>query len=73
MLVRKAVIVKPQKRDDYDLGDVIALARSIGKQVLKTKENIRVIWTCESPYGYVVIVEGCGQPSGCKVEEKDHE
>jgi len=73
LLVRKALIVKPQKRDDSDLGDVIALARSIGKQVLKTKENVRVLWTCESPYGYVVIVEGCSQPSGCKVEEKDHE
>lgn len=30
------MIVKPQKRDDSDLGDVIALARSVGKQVLKT-------------------------------------
>ncbi|MCX8151389.1 MAG: hypothetical protein N3D85_07835 [Candidatus Bathyarchaeota archaeon] len=73
MLVRKALIVKPRNRDDADLGDVIALARSVGKQVLKTKENVRILWTCESPYGYVVIVEGCSQPSGCKVEEKDHE
>jgi len=73
MLVRKALIVKPQKRVDSDLGDVIALARSIGKHVLKTKENVRVLWTCESPYGYVVIIEGCSQPSGCKMEEKENE
>jgi hypothetical protein len=42
LLVRKALIVKPQKRDDSDLGDVIALARSVGKQVLKTKENVLI-------------------------------
>jgi hypothetical protein len=54
----KALIVKPQQRPDSDLGDVLALARSIGKKVLKTDENIRVLWTCESPYGHVVIIEG---------------
>ncbi len=69
-IVKKALIVKPQQRPDSDLGDVLALARSLGKKLLKTDENVRVLWTCESPYGYVVIVEGCIQPSGCKVEER---
>lgn len=38
-IVRKALIVKPQQRPDSDLGDVLALARSIGKKVLKTSEK----------------------------------
>lgn len=70
-IVRKALIVKPEKRSDTDLGDVLTLARSIGKKLLKSDENVRVLWTCESPYGHVVIIEGCTQPSGCKMEEKN--
>lgn len=70
-IVRKALIVKPQTRSDWDMGDVLAVARSVGKKLFKTNENIRVLWTCESPYGHVVIIEGCIQPSGCKMEEKN--
>jgi hypothetical protein len=69
-IVRKALIVRPEKRADWDMGDVLALARSIGKKLLKTDENVRVLWTCESPYGHVVIIEGCTQLSGCKGEDK---
>jgi hypothetical protein len=68
-MVRKALIVKPEKRSDWDIGDVLALARSIGKKLLKTDENVRVLWSYESPYGHVVIIEGCTQLSGCKGEE----
>lgn len=71
MKVLKALLVKPEKRPDADLADVVALARAIGKKVLKTTENVRVVWSCESPYGYVVIVEGCSQPNGCNLEEKN--
>lgn len=71
MKVQKALLIKPQNRPDWDIGDVLAIARSSGKKLFKTNENVRVIWTQESPYGYVVIIEGCIQPSGCKVEEKN--
>ena len=70
-IIKKALIVKPQPRSDGDLGDVLALARSIGKKLLKTDENVRVLWIRESPYGYVVIVEGCSQLHGCNEEEKN--
>jgi len=70
-LVLKALLIKPEKRNDWDIGDVLAVARSIGKKLFRTDENVRVLWTCESPYGYVVIIEGCTQPSGCKVEYKN--
>lgn len=71
MRIQKALIVKPQPRSDSDLGDVLALARAVGKKVLKTDENIRVLWVHESPYGYVVIVEGCSQLHGCNGEDKN--
>jgi hypothetical protein len=71
MKIQKALLIKPQDRPDWDIGDVLAIARSMGKKLLKTDQNVRVIWTQESPYGYVVIVEGCSQPAGCKREEKN--
>ncbi len=70
MLVQKALLVKPPQRGDWDLGDVLAVARAEGKKLFKTSENVRVVWVVHSPYGYVVIVEGCSQLSGCKMEEK---
>ena len=69
----KAFIVKPNKRSDWDIGDVLAIARSEGKKLFKTTENVRVVWMQESPYGYVVIVEGCSQPHGCNAREKENE
>lgn len=57
-MVVKALIVKPNTRSDWDIGDVLAVARSEGKKLFKTHENVRVIWVEHSPYGYVVIVEG---------------
>jgi hypothetical protein len=71
MKVQKALIVKPQNRPDWDMGDVLAVARSVGKKLFHTDENVRVVWVCESPYGYVVIVEGCIQLSGCKRGENE--
>ena len=67
--VQKALIVKPQNRPDWDMGDVLAVARSVGKKLFHTDENVRVVWVCESPYGSVVIIEGCTQLPGCKGEE----
>lgn len=72
MAIHKALIVKPQDRSDWDMGDVLAVARSVGKKLFKTHENVRVVWVCESPYGYVVIIEGCIHPSGCKMGENEN-
>jgi len=71
--VQKAVIVRPQDRPDWDIGDVLAVARSVGKKLFHTDENVRVVWVHETDYGYVVIIEGCIQPSGCKREENEKE
>lgn len=66
----KALIVKPPLRGDWDFGDILAVARSEGKKLFRTDENVRVVWINESPYGYVVIVAlGCNQEAGCKRED----
>jgi len=71
-IVQKALLVKPQARLDWDMGDVLAVARSVGKKLFKTRENVRVVWVHETVYGYVVIIEnGCNHPSGCKMGENE--
>jgi hypothetical protein len=35
----KALVVKPPNRSDWDMGDVLAVARSEGKKLFKTSEN----------------------------------
>lgn len=72
-IVQKAILVKPKEKPGSDLGDVLKLGRDVGKKVLKTDEDPRVLWVHESPYGYVVIIEGCTEPSGCKMEETEKE
>jgi len=53
MLKALLIPIKPSK----DLGDVVKIARSEGKRLFKTRENVRVIWTHETPYGWVVVVQ----------------
>jgi len=59
----KALVVKPPNRGDWDLGDVLAVARSEAKKLFKS-DDVRIVWMCESPYGFIVI--GCIQDAGCK-------
>jgi len=61
------MIIKAPKRSDWDIGDILAIARSEGKKLFKTRENVRVVWMHETPYGHVVIITlGCNQDPGCK-------
>jgi len=59
----RALIIKDDRGKFKDLGDVLAVARTLGQKVFKTHENVSVkrIWH-DPEYGYVVIVEG---PQGC--------
>jgi hypothetical protein len=67
----KALVVKVPNRSDWDLGDVLAIARSEGKKLFKTNENVRVVWIHETLYGHVVLIcLGCNQNAGCKREVK---
>lgn len=69
----KALVVKPPNRGDWDFGDILAVARSEGKKLFKTHENVRVVWVHETPYGYVVLVAlGCNQEAGCKREDGEN-
>ena len=63
----KALVVRPPKRNDVDVGDILAIARAEGKRLFKTRENIQVIDLINRPYGWVVVIQfGCSQDAGCK-------
>ena len=53
--MKKALLIpiKPSK----DLGDVVKIARSEGKRLFKTRENVRVVWAHETPHGWAVVVQ----------------
>jgi len=40
-----------------DLEDVVKIARSEGKRLFKTRENVKVLWMHDTPYGWVVVVQ----------------
>ena len=49
----KVFLVKPPiHKRDWDLGDVLAIARSQGKRLLGTKERVRVLELERRDYGY---------------------
>ena len=60
----------PTKKRDWDLGDVLAIARSQGKRLLGTNERVRVLELIKKPYGYVAFVVKAGCSSSLVVNEK---
>ena len=63
----------PTKKRDWDLGDILAIARSQGKRLLRTKERVRVLELIPRPYGYIahVVKAGCSGPSVVNGTEKE--
>ena len=61
----------PTKKRDWDLGDVLAIARSQGKRLLGTKERVRVLELERRDYGYVAFVVRAGCSSSLVVNEKN--
>ena len=71
----KVFLVKPPNKKDWDLEDIVKIARSQGKIILKAKDNVKVLDLIPSPYGYVAVVtkSGCSKHAGCKHENKRNE
>ena len=73
----EAVIIRDSKNQLKDMGSVLQIARSLGKEVFRTYRKIRVIRILgpfpEIP-GYIALLEGPGSPSVqrpvTKLEEK---
>jgi len=66
-MLDKAVVIRDDRHKFKDLGDVLAVARSEGKKLFRTSENIlvvRVFWDSEVGYVAVVRQPGCSSPLG---------
>lgn len=59
IMVLKALVIRDDKHKFKDLEDVVKVARALGQQAFKTRENVLVkkIWGPDPSFGYVVLVE----------------
>ena len=60
----------PLDKRDWDLGDVLAIARSEGKKLLRTQERVRVLELERKEYGYIAFVVKAGCSDSLEVNEK---
>jgi hypothetical protein len=72
----KALVIQDDKKRIKELGDLIAIARSEGKKIFKTKADVQVleVFHAYTFTGYVVVVSymGCTEPLA-QEGEKEHE
>ena len=72
----KVFLVKPPvHKRDWDLGDVLEIARDVGKELLRTSDRVRVLELERKGYGYVALVvkAGCSDPLVVNGNRKDYE
>jgi len=70
----KVFLVKPPlDKRDWDLGDILAIARSQGKRLLGTKDRVRVLELERRDYGYVAFVVRAGCSSSVVVNGTEKE
>jgi hypothetical protein len=74
----KALVIRDDQRKFRDIGDVLAIARSEGKKLFKTHENIAVVRLFfDVEVGWIAVVrcpsagEGCSKPLVVGGGEKD--
>lgn len=68
--VKVFLVRPPLGKRDWDLGDVLAIARSEGKKLLRTEGRVRVLDLISRPYGYVAYVVKAGCSGSLEVNEK---
>ena len=74
MTDEKVFLVRPPvHKRDWDLGDVLAIARSQGKKLLRTNDKVRVLELERRGYGYVAYVVKAGCSSSLVVNESKKE
>jgi len=67
----KVFLVKPPThKRDWDLGDVLSIARSEGKKLLRTNDQVRVLELERKSYGYVALVVKAGCSIALVVNER---
>lgn len=74
MVDEKVFLVRPPlHKRDWDLGDVVQIARAKGKELLRTKERVRVLELERKSYGYVAFVVKVGCSTSLVVNENPKE
>jgi hypothetical protein len=53
----KALVLRDDKNALKDLGDVLAVARSQAKRVLRTHSEVRVVDLIRASYGWIAVFE----------------
>jgi len=53
----KALVLRDDKNALKDLGDVLAVARSEAKRILRTANNVKVVDLIRAPYGWIAVFE----------------
>jgi hypothetical protein len=62
----KALVIRDDKGKFKDIGDVLAVARSEGKRLFKTKENISVVRLFfDVEVGWIAVVRCSSIIAGC--------
>lgn len=79
-MLDKSLVIRDDKDKFKDLGDVLAVARSQGKMLFRTKENVFVKRVSRDfELGWIAVVSlqplnvGCSNSAGCKLGEKRNE
>jgi len=68
--VKVFLVRPPLDKRDWDLGDILAIARAQGKKLLRTNERVRVLELERKGYGYVAFVVKAGCSNSLEVNEK---
>jgi len=67
-------LVKPPINKEWDMGDILAIARAEAKKLLKIHSNVRIMrLEYMPPWGFVAVADGCSRHAGCKHENKRNE
>lgn len=53
----KALVLRDDKNTLKDFGDILAVARSQAKRILRTNSNVKVVDLIRAPYGWIAVFE----------------
>jgi len=53
----KALVLRDDKNALKDFGDILAVARSQAKRILRTDSNVKVVDLIRVPYGWIAVFE----------------
>ncbi len=65
-MLDKALVIRDDKEKLKDIGDVLAIARSEGKRLFKTRENVSVVRLFfDVEVGWIAVIRFPSAVAGC--------